>query len=82
DVRAHRDRVYIPKLVDLRTRMRVFDKDGNNITADVEEVVASRKRVIIWYHDESIFYAHDRHRKSWRHKDTSIKPRKKGEGAS
>ncbi|KAJ7720590.1 hypothetical protein DFH07DRAFT_712612, partial [Mycena maculata] len=82
DVRADRDKVYIPKLSDFRTRMRVFDKDGNDITVEVEGMVASGKRVVIWYHDESIFYAHDRHRKSWRHKDASIKPHKKGEGVS
>ncbi|KAJ7165269.1 hypothetical protein C8R46DRAFT_865640, partial [Mycena filopes] len=82
DVRAERERVYIPKLSELRKRMRVFDKDGKDITADVEAMVASGKRVVIWYHDESIFYAHDRHRKSWRHKDASVKPYKKGEGAS
>ncbi|KAJ7455630.1 hypothetical protein B0H11DRAFT_2322407 [Mycena galericulata] len=69
-------------LSELRTRMRVYNKDGVNITADVESMVASGKRVVIWYHDESIFYAHDRTRKSWRHKDASIKPHKKGEGAS
>ncbi|KAJ7765903.1 hypothetical protein DFH07DRAFT_955567 [Mycena maculata] len=82
DVRFHRDKMYIPKLSELRTRMRVYDKDGVDITADMESMVASGKRVVIWYHDESIFYAHDHTRKSWRHKDTSIKPRKKGEGAS
>ncbi|KAJ6536875.1 hypothetical protein B0H19DRAFT_962801 [Mycena capillaripes] len=82
DVRAERDKVYIPRLSDLRTRMKVFDKDGKDITAEVEAMVASGKRVVIWYHDESIFYAHDRHRKSWRHKEASIKPRKKGEGVS
>ncbi|KAJ7437667.1 hypothetical protein B0H11DRAFT_2361396, partial [Mycena galericulata] len=82
DVRFHRDKMYIPKLSELRTRIRVYNKDGVDITADVESMVASGKRVVIWYHDESIFYAHDRTRKSWRHKDASIKPRKKGEGAS
>ncbi|KAJ6524968.1 hypothetical protein B0H19DRAFT_897412, partial [Mycena capillaripes] len=82
DVRAERDNVYIPRLSSLRLRMRVFDKDGNDITVDIEAMVASGKRVVIWYHDESIFYAHDRHRKSWTHKDASIKPRKKGEGVS
>ena len=33
------------------------------------------------YHDESIFYAHDRERKSWYHKDAS-KLHKKGDGHS
>ncbi|KAJ6584549.1 hypothetical protein B0H19DRAFT_901805, partial [Mycena capillaripes] len=76
------DNVYIPRLSSLRLCMRVFDKDGNDITVDIEAMVASGKRVVIWYHDESIFYAHDRHQKSWTHKDALIKPRKKGEGVS
>jgi hypothetical protein len=62
--------------------MRVFDKDGKDITSEVASMAASGKRVVIWYHDKSIFYAHDRHRKAWRHKDASIKPYKKGEGIS
>jgi hypothetical protein len=37
---------------------------------------------VIWYHDESIFYAHDRRRKSWYHKDADATPYKKGDGAS
>ncbi|KAJ6629861.1 hypothetical protein B0H10DRAFT_1903748 [Mycena sp. CBHHK59/15] len=82
DVRAEHEKVYVPKPSELCYRMRVFDKDGKDITAEVEEMVASGKWVVIWYHDESIFYAHDCHRKTWRHKDVSIKPRKKGEGVS
>ncbi|KAJ7348577.1 hypothetical protein DFH08DRAFT_625428, partial [Mycena albidolilacea] len=38
--------------------------------------------VIIWYHDESIFYAHDRRHKTWYHKDSPAKPYPKGEGYS
>jgi hypothetical protein len=38
--------------------------------------------VIIWYHDESIFYAHDRRRWTWQHKDAPAKPYAKGDGAS
>ncbi|KAJ7886305.1 hypothetical protein B0H13DRAFT_2535256 [Mycena leptocephala] len=64
DVRAERDKVYVPRLSQFRRRMRVFDKDGKDITEGVEAMVASGKRVVIWYHDESIFYAHDRHRKA------------------
>ena len=38
-------------------------------------------RIITWFHDELIFYAHDRRKKGWYHKDTPAKPYKKGEGA-
>jgi hypothetical protein len=44
--------------------------------------LADQKRVVVWFHNESIFYAHDRRKKGWYHKDTSAKPYTKGEGAS
>jgi hypothetical protein len=36
----------------------------------------------MWYHDETIFYANDRHKVYWYHKDDSAKPYTKGEGPS
>jgi len=39
-------------------------------------------RVIVWFYDESVFYAHDQRKKEWYHKDASAKPYVKGEGAS
>jgi hypothetical protein len=41
-----------------------------------------RKHVVVWFHDESIFYMHDCRKKGWHHKDTPAKPYVKGEGAS
>ena len=38
--------------------------------------------VIVWFHDESIFYAHDHRKQAWYHKDASAKPYAKGDGAS
>jgi len=38
--------------------------------------------VIVWFHDESIFYAHDRRKKGWIHKDEPAKPYAKGDGPS
>ncbi|KAG2046448.1 hypothetical protein BDR06DRAFT_899234 [Suillus hirtellus] len=39
-------------------------------------------RVVIWFHDESTFYANDRRRNRWVHKMESAVPQPKGEGAS
>jgi hypothetical protein len=39
-------------------------------------------RIIVWFHDESIFYAHDWCKKGWYHKDAPAKPYAKGEDAS
>ena len=40
------------------------------------------RRTIAWFHDESVFYAHDRRRKAWYHKDAPAKLYAKGDGAS
>lgn len=37
---------------------------------------------MIWYHNESIFYAHDRRGKHWFHKDAPARPYAKGDGLS
>ncbi|CAK5262712.1 unnamed protein product [Mycena citricolor] len=87
DVVHDRNNIYIPQLSDLRKRMRVFDKNGQEITETMQArtdalSIIPGTRVVLWYHDESIFYAHDRRRQGWRHKDASVKPYKKGEGLS
>ncbi|KAJ7504647.1 hypothetical protein B0H11DRAFT_2187092 [Mycena galericulata] len=79
DVVYYRDNVYLPRLFKLHNRVSVFDSDGNPINNEFTE---TGRRVIIWYHDESIFYAHDRLHKSWYHKDSPAKPYAKGEGYS
>ena len=37
-------------------------------------------QVVVWYHDESTFYAHDRRRKRWVHQLETARPYKKGKG--
>ncbi|KAF7319733.1 hypothetical protein MKEN_00755500 [Mycena kentingensis (nom. inval.)] len=40
------------------------------------------QHTVIWYHDESIFYAHDRRKSRWVHKSETPTPYTKGEGKS
>ncbi|KAJ6595254.1 hypothetical protein DFH09DRAFT_1305932 [Mycena vulgaris] len=40
------------------------------------------KVVVIWGHDESIFYAHDRRKIRWVHLSETAKPKARGEGGS
>jgi hypothetical protein len=68
---------YLPKIKILQARMQAYSKDGIATGAR-----ADGKWVVVWYHDESIFYAHDHHRKTWYHKDTPAKPYQKGDGHS
>jgi hypothetical protein len=79
DVVWYRQNIYIPKVQELDLRRVHFNNDG-----DQEEgpLAAPGCRVIKWYHDECIFYAHDRRRKGWVHKDASAVPYKKGDGPS
>ncbi|KAF9463511.1 hypothetical protein BDZ94DRAFT_1236163 [Collybia nuda] len=49
-----------------------------------EDVPESRnpRPVVVWFHDESTFYANDRRKLRWVHKSEKAVPRPKGEGAS
>ena len=76
DVVYYRETIILPKWSQFQLRMAQWD----------EKLVESAphdpgRRVIAWFHDESIFYAHDRQRKEWYHKDAPAKPYAKVEGA-
>ncbi|KAJ6464252.1 hypothetical protein C8R47DRAFT_933222, partial [Mycena vitilis] len=78
DVVAYRQGKFLPAWAKLRARMDKWSSDnlpefGPNVKG---------KRVVVWFHDESIFYAHDRRRKTWYHKDSPASPYAKGEGSS
>ena len=77
DVVNYQKQVFLLKWKKFMDCMVVWDKD-------LKEHLPSRegKRVIAWFHNESVFYAHDRRKKGWYHKDASVKPYTKGEGAS
>ena len=77
DVVAYRKKVFLPQWRKFVNQMATWDKDLKEHLPPTD-----RKRVIVWFHDESIFYAHDRRKKGWYHKDASAKPYTKGEGAS
>ena len=55
DVITYRDKVFLPKYMD---RMAVWDKDFNKHLP-----TGGGERVIAWFHDESVFYAHDQWKK-------------------
>jgi hypothetical protein len=78
DVVAYRTHTFLPSWRRIRARMDAWSKEnlpeyGPNLPG---------KRIVVWFHDESIFYAHNRRRKTWYHKDAPAKPYAKGEGAS
>jgi hypothetical protein len=79
DVVTYRQSQFLPTMADLEWNLRVW-KDG------LQEITSSEDRrdpyTVIWWHDESTFYAHDRRKVYWVHKDETAVPRPKGEGAS
>jgi hypothetical protein len=84
DVVDYRQKVYLPRFFDLQKCIYIYNTDDSE---DPEKIIPTvfqveGRRVIIWYHDESIFYAHDRRRRYWYHKDDDCPPYRKGEGAS
>jgi len=78
DVVDYRQKVFLPKMAELVKQTTLWgSKDGPSV--DPEPGV---HHVIIWYHDKSTFYAHDRQTQRWIHKNEKAKRYKKGEGYS
>ena len=64
-------------------RMLTYDKDGLvNVSPAGFEVPGSCFQLVLVTHDESTFYANDRHKTRWTHTSETPTPEHKGEGAS
>ncbi|KAF9516616.1 hypothetical protein BS47DRAFT_1441026 [Hydnum rufescens UP504] len=70
--------VFFPAVAEYAKSMWKWDDEGK------EEVPTSppEKWTVVWFHDESIFYAHNCHKVCWVHDSESAKPYAKGDGAS
>lgn len=77
DVVNYRNNVFLPSLVKLEERTRKFGSEDMS-----DSLAPDLRRVVVWYHDESTFYANDRRRTRWVHKSETAKPYAKGEGHS
>ncbi|KAF8162642.1 hypothetical protein B0H34DRAFT_649809, partial [Crassisporium funariophilum] len=78
DVVAYRQNVFLPVMEGLQSRQTKWNsKDGTR-----EDPPPGTHRVIVWYHNESTFYAHDRRTRRWVHRQEKAKPYAKGEGYS
>ncbi|KAL1683520.1 hypothetical protein EV122DRAFT_192611, partial [Schizophyllum commune] len=78
DVVWYRQKVFLPAITEAEHRTRAW------ILTHVDKLgPRPRNRIlVIWFHDESTFYANDRREVVWVHKDSTATPRAKGEGAS
>jgi hypothetical protein len=77
DVVAYCDSMFLPTIADLERHMRKYGSRDGETVADPNICWT-----VIWWHDESTFYAHDWRRTRWVHKSETAKPYAKGEGHS
>ncbi|KAJ7460412.1 hypothetical protein B0H11DRAFT_1634522, partial [Mycena galericulata] len=61
DVVDYRKNKFLPAWAEIQARMEAWSAD--NIPE--QGPFPPGKRVVVWFHDETIFYAHDRRRKTW-----------------
>ncbi len=79
DVVAYRQKEFLPKFKEIEKRMRDWAANNEEI---VNTAQSAGRRIVVWFHDESTFYANDRRLSRWVHADETAKPQPKGEGAS
>ena len=79
DVVTYRQTKFLPSIGELLIHMCAW-QDGLEEATD--EPHPRTQRVILWFHDESTFYANDRRKVYWVHKEENARPQPKGEGAS
>jgi hypothetical protein len=77
DVVDYRQNVFLPAMAEYTNQMRTWTTEhGWDLPPSVTCAT------IVWFHDESTFYAHDRRQSAWYHKTTTPVPYAKGEGVS
>ncbi|RDX52070.1 hypothetical protein OH76DRAFT_1346002 [Lentinus brumalis] len=82
DVVDYRQTRFLPVMLEHDPHARQWDPDGNEVPIPSDVPRPLERRVVYWWHDESIFYAHDRRRTRWVHKSEKAVPRPKREGVS
>lgn len=77
DVVHYRQSIFLPVMEQYECRMRSW---VNEHEWDLPRGIT--RAMVIWVHDEPIFYAHDHRQAAWYHKDATAKPYTKGKGVS
>ncbi|KAG1738317.1 uncharacterized protein EDB91DRAFT_1054548 [Suillus paluster] len=80
DIVEYRQNIFLPVWASFQSHMRVW-KHGDVLVEDVTSQSPGR-RVVVWFHNESTFYANDRRKLIWEHKSKGAVPQPKGEGSS
>ena len=83
DVVEYRQKAFLPAWTELEKCMCVWTDDNMHIKIDeLPNLTPDVKHAVVWFHDESTFYAHDRRCQRWVHALEGPKPQPKGEGIS
>jgi len=84
DVVSYRQNKFLPSWYALEPRMRNWEVVKGKVVEELHQASSgdSQRPVVVWFHDESIFYAHDRRKKRWIHVSEMPTPQPKGEGSS
>jgi len=77
DIIVYRQNVFLPGLRHVHQCTRNWDHQ-----LDQPLPLPHEQHVVVWYHDESTFYAHDWHKSGWVHLSQTAVPYVKGEGPS
>ncbi|KAJ3968854.1 hypothetical protein EV361DRAFT_870518 [Lentinula raphanica] len=80
DVVKYRQNVFLPAWYSIESHMRSWN--GENMDELQESTDSTGHRVVVWFHNESIFYANDRRTACWVFEAASPTPYAKGEGVS
>src|SRR5260221_4472556 len=80
DIVAYQQNVFLPKLTAIEAKMRIWTEGGIDNTNAA--TTSNIRHTVVWYHDESVFYANDRRTNRWVGRDETAVPQPRGEGAS
>jgi hypothetical protein len=80
DVVQYRQQTFLPAMAELELNMRAWSDAMEELVDDRPR--PRQRRTVVWYHDESTFYANDRRKIRWVHSGETPKPCPKGEGIS
>jgi hypothetical protein len=79
DVVYYRQSVFLPAWAEFNYQTQLWTTENEEI---VNEALASGRVLVVWFHDESMFYANDQRVICWVHIGEKAVPWTKGKGAS
>ncbi|KAJ7038487.1 hypothetical protein C8F04DRAFT_881469, partial [Mycena alexandri] len=83
DVVRYQQEVFLPAWYKMEGRTRSWKGDNmEDLKEVVDAINAAGKHIVVWFHDESIFYVHDRWTSQWVAEGSLPAPYAKGEGVS